>query len=718
MANMNRSKKRLSHFLAALNQLTRPYSVTEDEGIRYWRERILYAILLVAIVAGFFATISGVSYTLREGLWGIAAIDTVAYLLVVGLFIFRRGPFLLRGGCSILIFYLIGLYLFIRLGLLGSGLVWLFMFPVAAAIFFGLRAGLAAIAINVLTLTILDPLLVSERLSWPFPPHTIELQRLLVVEGDFIFLCIIATASIGFVLNRLQASLESEKKVRGTLEAEVAERKNLEAALRESEEKYRTYFESVSDVIFTVDTDFLVTGVSPSVKRQIGYSPEEVIGKPFYELNILAPEYLEKAFSDTLRVFEGNWVETVYEFIAKDGTRKFGEIHGAPLWQGGKVVGSITVGRDITELKQMWDALEQSVNRFKETVELLPSIVLEMDLDMQISYSNSLGFETFGYTQEDIESGLNALDLVHPEDKHKVRNAFEKLKNEAHVEPIAIRLIAKNGTEMTAMVNSTLIYQGDKKTGIRSSVTDITAQRKMEEELFKAKQFESLGTLTGGIAHDFNNLLTAILGNISLAQMHKPDDKILKLLKEAEIASLQAKELTHRLLTLTKGGEPVKKRCDIERIVRASVPRGGRQDIKFNFSLPEGLWPGHVDAEQIQQVFENVITNAIEAIKDRGVITISGGNMTINKDSNLAVTPGQYVKITITDTGVGIPETLRPRIFDPYFSTKQLGTQKGMGLGLSLTLSILRKHGGFIIIESKPGEGTTASIYLPAFRAP
>ena len=703
--------------LIRLESLIRPVRLTEKEGLPYWREQILNTLLLVGIIIGLFAVATGVPYCIREGLWALAAIDVAAYLLVIGLFIFKQLSYSLRAWCAVLAFYVIGGFMLFNLGIFSSALIWLFVFPAAAGIFIGLGASVFAIALNILTFIGYDVLLALDVMALQFSQGINSLQRILVIETDFILLAILLNASTIYLVKKLRVSLAAETTTREELEMEVAERKHLEAALRESETKYRTYFESVSDVIYTLDSNLRVTGLSPSASRMSGYSEQEIIGKPFPELNVLDPAYLEKALEDYNKVLNGDHAESVYEFILKDGTRRFGQVRGAPLTRNGEIVGIIAVGRDITELKEAWNALEHSRERFRETVELLPSAVFEIDLNMELTYSNSPGLTFLGLTQKDLEAGLNALTYVHPDDQPQIQNALEKLKNTGTVSPAAIRVITRHGEELTALINVAPIYEGGEFSGVRTCLTDITAQRKMEEALFKAKQLESLGTLAGGIAHDFNNLLAVILGNISMLKMAPELDAGNEAwLQEAETASLKAKELTARLLTFTRAGDPSGEYCDIETVLRDAAKSSIRkaQAIDCIFSLPPDAWSAHIDPDQCRILFSNILSNAMEALAGSGEIRITAENFMIDSQTNPQLQPGRYLRVKITDNGPGIPDDIIRRIFDPYFSTKVKGTQKGMGLGLTIAQSIAHKHGGTITVVSEPGSGTTANIFLPA----
>jgi signal transduction histidine kinase/ActR/RegA family two-component response regulator len=248
---------------------------------------------------------------------------------------------------------------------------------------------------------------------------------------------------------------------------------------------------------------------------------------------------------------------------------------------------------------------------------------------------------------------------------------------------------------------------------------EIKHRKQMEEELLKAKKLESLGVLAGGIAHDFNNLMSAVVGNISLARMEmNPGSKGFKNLVEAEKASIQTKALTARLITFSKGGKPVKKTVSMGDLVKDSVDVSLKgSGINVRFSIPDDILPVAVDEDQMKQAIHNIVTNAREAMAEQGTINVSCENVDIGEKDPLTLKDGKYVKISIEDQGPGIPEEDRIKIFDPYFSTKEMGTQKGMGLGLSVSDSIVTQHEGLITVKSELGIGTTFSIYLPAASA-
>lgn len=252
--------------------------------------------------------------------------------------------------------------------------------------------------------------------------------------------------------------------------------------------------------------------------------------------------------------------------------------------------------------------------------------------------------------------------------------------------------------------------------GVVWSLEDITTRLHMEEELLRAKKLESIGVLAGGLAHDFNNLLLAIIGNISLAKrISGEQSEIFDLLDSAHKASDRAKDLTAKLLTFSSGGEPVKLTESLPSLLEEStkfVLSGS--NVRCSFDFPDDLWSVKMDRSQINQVIQNLVVNANQAMPDGGMVSIVCENKMVDDDEVPGIGRGRYVCVSVQDQGVGIDPQIIDKIFDPYFSTKEKDSNKGSGLGLSIVHSIISKHGGTIVVDSVPLEGSTFNIFLPA----
>ncbi len=241
-------------------------------------------------------------------------------------------------------------------------------------------------------------------------------------------------------------------------------------------------------------------------------------------------------------------------------------------------------------------------------------------------------------------------------------------------------------------------------------------QKRLETENLRTKKIEAIGILAGGMAHDFNNLLQVILGYVSLARMNaEPGSKTESLLEVAEQTSKTARELGARLLTLAKGNAAFITPVHVGQLIREGVTAEleSTSSIDLNIDLPDDLPRVMLDTGQIQQVITNLVLNARDAMPIGGTLYVSASTVSLTAANEPDLPPGMYLHVLFEDTGTGIPPENLPKIFDPYFSTKEMGCQKGMGLGLSLCHSIIKRHHGHIHAESTQGAGTSVHIYLP-----
>ena len=243
-------------------------------------------------------------------------------------------------------------------------------------------------------------------------------------------------------------------------------------------------------------------------------------------------------------------------------------------------------------------------------------------------------------------------------------------------------------------------------------VENITERKQFELHLQHSQKMEAISTLAGGIAHDFNNLLGVITGNVSysLSQLNK-NDELFEVLSDIQEGTKQAQKLTQQLLTFSKGGEPIKKVADLNQVIKESsqfVIRGSKSSCEFDLS--ENLSMVEIDTGQINQVINNLLINANQAMPHGGKIRIRTSNVIIEPDNKLALADGRYVLITVEDQGIGILKEHLSKIFDPFFTTRQ----KGNGLGLSSVYAIIKKHNGHITVNSELNKGTVFNVYIPA----
>jgi len=331
--------------------------------------------------------------------------------------------------------------------------------------------------------------------------------------------------------------------------------------------------------------------------------------------------------------------------------------------------------------------------------------------------------EMYGYTSEEAKT-LDVEAISEGVPPYSQNEALEWIQKAAAGIPqnFEWRARRKTGEVFWVEVNLKRITIGDDDR-LLATVRDIgerkeaEAQRiKLENQRQQIQKIEALGTLAGGIAHDLNNLLAVILGNIELSMMNaEPGSQTDESLFQAKEASIQAKELAQRFLTFSSGGDPVKKTCAIGKTLRDATDLSlSGSNIKPALSLPDNLWPVEFDEGQMKQVMGNLIMNAREAMPEGGIVTVTAENVMLHAGEIAELPEGKYIRVSVEDKGAGIPHKLLGRVFDPYFSTKERGANKGMGLGLSICHSIINKHGGHMAMTSHEGGGTGIFFYLPA----
>ncbi|MBW1917341.1 MAG: PAS domain S-box protein [Deltaproteobacteria bacterium] len=362
-------------------------------------------------------------------------------------------------------------------------------------------------------------------------------------------------------------------------------------------------------------------------------------------------------------------------------------------------------------------ALRESEDQFRNLLEFIPGVSIQgYTCDGTVVYWNKASEEIYGYTAAEA-LGRNLGDLIIPPDlQPEFKKGLElgaRAKKSGELMPGGeYLLLHKDGSSVPVYSIHTVVCRADRAPTMFCIDIDLTERKKREAERFLISKLESLGILAGGIAHDFNNILTAILGNLNLASLDpKLRKKSREKIQKAESACMQAQGLARQLLTFAKGGVPVTRPTAIARLITDSTKfalSGAKS--RAELSLPPDLWPVKVDEGQITQVISNLIINADQAMPEGGIIKVHAENITVTEVDRIPLTPGRYVKITIADQGIGIPERYLDKIFDPYFTTKQ----QGSGLGLAIAHSIVSNHGGYITVESNIGEGSKFHLYLPA----
>ncbi|MFZ5759029.1 MAG: PAS domain S-box protein [Thermodesulfobacteriota bacterium] len=421
--------------------------------------------------------------------------------------------------------------------------------------------------------------------------------------------------------------------------------------------------------------------------------------------------------NDKLLDAAGKPIGTIVTLIHNTATREWYECRDQAIeWTDGRLV-RMEIAINITRRKLAEDALAAEKQQLAVTLRSIGDGVITTDTDSRIVLLNSVAETLTGWSQA--EAHGRSLDevfpLIHARTGARCANPVERVLASGRITEFADHtvLVTRDGRQrLVADSGAPIRDEQGQIVGVVLVFRDVSEKQRMEEELLKIKKLESVGVLAGGIAHDFNNILAAILGNINLALLDADlGEKTRFLLGSAEKASVRAKELTRQLLTFSKGGEPVRETASIAEIIRDSaefVLHGG--NVACRYVIADDLWLVNIDKGQISQVIQNIIINAKQAMPSGGVIEVRCENVVAGETPDQVLTrPGRYVSISIRDTGPGMAADVVEKIFDPYFTTKE----EGSGLGLAITHSIIGKHGGFISVESAPGQGTLFTILLP-----
>ena len=360
--------------------------------------------------------------------------------------------------------------------------------------------------------------------------------------------------------------------------------------------------------------------------------------------------------------------------------------------------------RELAERNHARAALQESARTMTNILENTTDGFFAVDSEWKLTYLNAEAEAIVGRSRNELLGGV--LWERFPE---LVGSVFQTNYEKVMAEQVALEFEACDRTGKIWYE----VHSYPSNGGVSVFFRDISERKKSETERLTTSKLESLGTLAGGIAHDLNNILTVISGNIGLAQIEAPADSgnLLGFLSKAGQAAQHAAHLSSQLLTFSKGGAPLKKVVSIGELLEHSAEFAlYGSNLRADFDIAVDLWKAEVDAGQIEQVVNALMLNAREAMPHGGTVRVRSRNVVLEDKPGAILPPGHYVKVTITDRGSGIPDELRAKIFDPYFTTKPTST----GLGLAISYSIVKKHGGLLLLENSSPEGSAFAFYLRA----
>lgn len=503
------------------------------------------------------------------------------------------------------------------------------------------------------------------------------------------------------------------------LEKEIRERTQAEEALKESETHLRTLLRTIPDLVWLKDQRGRYLVCNARFEKFFGAVEKDIIGKTDYD-------FIDKRLADFFReqdetvMMKGVPVRSEVEVtFADDGYHAILETIKTPMKRSdGQFTGVLGIGRDITERKRAEEALKKSKEYSEKLIESANAMIVVLDADGRIQVFNKFAEQITGYTRQELID-RSWFEVLVPKNKYPdVWEVFLKTWNEGIPCTFENPIVTKSGEERFISWQNTELWEDDVFLGSISYGIDITESKRLQKQLLQSQRMEAVGQLTGGIAHDFNNMLSVILGHAELIKSDLPlGDPLLKSVLEIENAGLHSRDITRQLLAFSRKQIIAPKTINLNHLIaniKTTLAKLIGENIDLRFLGQRDLWNVRIDPSQVDQILFNLAGNARDAMPDGGVLTIETSNINLDEvycASNLECRPGPYVMLSVADNGVGIEKETLSHVFEPFYTTKEMG--KGTGLGLATVYGIVKQNGGFIHIYSEPGKGTTLKIHIP-----
>ena len=495
---------------------------------------------------------------------------------------------------------------------------------------------------------------------------------------------------------------------------DVSEQNQTRQILHETQNLYQTVFENAGTAIGIADQDRNILLGNKKMEELTGYTLAELTGeKRQWDSFITAPDVEMLKSQHKKRLAEPSKPPHQYDvrFITKGGGMKDIQVTATMIPGTQKSLVSIL---DITDRTQAEKELRESRERLQELLARSSDIIAVVDDQGIFQYVSPSVKKILDYDQSDLV-GRSCLDFIHPDETETILTELNDLilyQNTGIATEFRFRTAAGDWTYLEALGSNCLHNPAIR--GIIINARDVTERKRLELQLLHSQKMEAVGRLAGGIAHDFNNILMGIQGYISLLLLktdavHTDFEKLINV--QALVQS--GADLTGKLLGFARGGRYEMKATDINTLIARTVNLFGRtkKEIAVHQKYEKKPWTVEVDRVQIEQVILNLLVNAGQAMPQGGDIYVETKNVAVGRSSRAGnLEPGDYIKISITDTGLGMDEETRQKIFEPFFTTKE--KVRGVGLGLASAFGIIKEHGGIITAASEPGKGTTFTIYL------
>ena len=505
---------------------------------------------------------------------------------------------------------------------------------------------------------------------------------------------------------------------------DISERKKAKEALAESEKKYRMLFESSAEGILIADiNNQRFRYANHTICNMLGYSSDELTRMgvqdihPSDDLPFVLGEF------NALAQGEKGLAENI-PCLCKDGTKIYVNINSTKMVVDG-VDCNVGFFQNISERLKSEEAIRQSEEKYRSILESIEEGYFEVDLNGAFTFFNNALCKIMGLPPDELRQSHNR-DFTSKKTARKMFLVFQRIARTGRsARVVNYEIASKDGSKKILEISASLMRNADMKAiGFRGLVRDVTEQLIAEKEneriaaqIRQAQKMEAIGTLAGGIAHDFNNLLMGFQGNLSLMLMEmSPDNPYYDYLTNMEDYVKRGSDLTRQILGFARGGKYEVRPTNINDLLEQSSQMFGRtkKEITIHKKFQATPWSVEVDRGQIEQVLLNLFVNSWQAMPAGGDIFLETENVTLKEedwDKPYALEQGEYVKISVTDTGLGMDKDTLERIFEPFFTTKEFS--RGTGLGLASTYGIIKNHNGMIDVTSEKGHGTTFTIYLP-----
>jgi PAS domain S-box-containing protein len=505
---------------------------------------------------------------------------------------------------------------------------------------------------------------------------------------------------------------------------DITERKKSKEALAESEKKYRMLFESSAEGILVARIENQkFKYANHTICSMLGYRSEELIGMGVEDIHPKEDLPFVKDEFNALARGEKRLAENI-PCLCKDGTKIFVNINATKMVIDG-VDCNVGFFQNISERLKSEEALRQSEEKYRSILEGIEEGYFEVDLAGDFTFFNNALRKILGYTREEL-LGTNNREYTSNKTARKIFRVFNRVYHTGRsARVLNYEVIAKDGSKKILDLSVSLKRDSDQEPmGFRGLVRDVTEhliaekeKERMAAQIQQAQKMEAIGTLAGGIAHDFNNLLMGFQGNLSLMLMEmNPDNPYYDYLTNMEDYVKRGSDLTRQILGFARGGKYEVKLTNLNDLLEQSSQMFGRtkKEILIHKKFQKDPWTVEVDRGQIEQVLLNLFVNAWQAMPTGGDLYLQTENVTLQKEDwnkPYALKSGPYVKISVTDSGVGMDRDALERIFEPFYTTKEVS--RGTGLGLASAYGIIKNHSGMIEATSEKGHGSTFNIYLP-----